>query len=68
MNMVGHDNERMQLIPATRPTEQICQHTLSDFGSPKPPWPNSGSVQLQIPLSERTAVVSAVAEGGECAG
>ncbi len=66
--MVGHDNERMQLIPGTRSIEQIGHDTLSDFGSSQPLWAVSCSVEMQIPLGESMPVVSALDEGRERTG
>jgi hypothetical protein len=68
MNMVGHDNKRMQLIPATCSIEQIRQDTLSDFGSAQPMWPIYCSIEPQILLCESIPVVSALAEGRERTG
>jgi hypothetical protein len=62
MNVVGHDNERTQLIPATRSIKQVSHDALGDIGSSQPLWPVYCPVEPQIPLRESMTIVSALPE------
>jgi hypothetical protein len=68
VNVIGHRNERMQHIPATRSIKQVCHDTSSDFGSSEPLRTVYCSVKPQIPLGESMPVASAFLEGRERTG
>jgi hypothetical protein len=68
VNVVGHDYERVQLIPAIGSSENIRQNALGDFGEAQPLWPVRGSIQQQIAIGKRAPVAGEALEGGERTG